>query len=126
MAGAIRGSIDLLYGYIIFTVSRVDTLIRGEGIPGTLAQPKSPNAAQRIGTQLFYGHIITDQYGARYRRYFLRPVMNADNPTLRKLAAQNPSGKMTYADIMLDPKEPVDRTAVMDKFRNDMKNNLED
>lgn len=120
-------SLGALFAYIRQSKSRRTTILRGQGEPGHRASPpRGGNHDPRIGGRFDIGEIIK-KGGKEYRRYKFQINLNAQDSTLKKMAAQDPHKTYSTADVEIK----ADRTEeeedqAFQEFEEQMSKNLKD
>lgn len=97
MSRAMKESLDYIKASM--SKSAVKTLLSGDGVPGTRAAPtRSGNNDAKAGGRLDHGENYTKGNQTVHRlKYQLNK--NAENTTLKKLAAQDSHKVWSYADV---------------------------
>ena len=111
--------------YIRQSKSRRATILRGQGEPGHRAAPaRGGNHDARIGSRVDVGDIVR-KAGKDYRRYKFQLNSNAQDSTLKKMAAQDSHKVYSTADVEIrsDRTEDEEEQAIQ-KFEDDMAKNL--
>ena len=103
--------------------SAIKTLLSGDGVPGTRAAPTQPgNNDSKAGERLDHGKNYTKSNQTVHRlKYQLNK--NAENPTLKKLAAQDSHKVWSYADVPV-PVPGNELNEVIDSTFTTLKANL--
>ncbi|DAA79654.1 TPA_exp: Uncharacterized protein A8136_0427 [Trichophyton benhamiae CBS 112371] len=125
MAPKIHRSLQTLMAYIKQSKNRRATILRGQGIPGHRAAPaKGGNHDAKIGSRIDVGEIIK-KAGKDYRRYKFQLNLNAEDSTLKKMAAQDSHLVYSTADVEIrsDRTEEEEEEAIQ-KFEQEMFQNL--
>jgi hypothetical protein len=127
MSSARKASLKALEEWIANSKSRALTIAKGEGIPGHRTAPSQTTTNDaKIGSRLDNAEVFQKD-GKKFKRFKWQLNKNAENSTLRKLAAKNSHKVWSYADIEID--ENADRQkakyAVNDLF-SQLEQNMED
>lgn len=103
------------------------TILRGQGEPGHRASPpRGGNHDTKLGGRLDFGETIIKN-GKEHRRFKFQLNLNAEDATLKKLAAQNSHKVYSTADVEIKAdrnKEEVKEA--MEDFQNEMFGNMTD
>ncbi|CEO58445.1 hypothetical protein PMG11_03169 [Penicillium brasilianum] len=113
--------------YIYRSRGRLKTILNGQGEAGHRAAPaRGGNHDARIGCRIDFGPKFANA-GKEYRRYNLQLNSNAQDPHLKKMAAQDPHKVYSTADveIKVDRTEEEEDEAIED-FKDQMINNLKE
>ncbi|KAJ5975460.1 hypothetical protein N7481_009167 [Penicillium waksmanii] len=123
---AVLSALTSVEEHVLACVSRGQTLLNGNGIAGTPATPnRGSDLTKKWGIWIKNGEDIKVGDEVR-KRYHLQFSKDAENPTIKKLANKDPSKKWSYADIVINPKVPVDGEVALKQFFTDLRNNIVD
>lgn len=111
-------SLSELKRWVTSSVSRMKTVVGGNGTAGFRAAPtRSGNNDQKIGSRLDYGEKFLKD-GKTYQRLNWQLNKDAENSTLKKLAQQDSHYVWSTADVEVveNPSEDQAKTATEDVF----------
>ena len=101
MSRAMKDGLRKLQQYVTSSKSRLRKIVNGQGDAGTRAVPAQTGKNDAdIGLRLDYGDKFT-RNGKEYRRCKLQVNKQADNPTLKALAAKDSHKVWAEADIQI-------------------------
>ncbi|KAF2473308.1 uncharacterized protein BDR25DRAFT_312401 [Lindgomyces ingoldianus] len=118
-------SLSELKRWVTSSVSRMKTVVGGNGIAGFRAAPtRSGNNDQKISSQLDYGKKFVKD-GKTYQRLNWQLNKDAENSTLKKLAQQDSHYVWSTADVEVveNPSDDQAKTATEDVF-NQLERNI--
>lgn len=122
-----RKALQAIFAHINQSESRRLTILRGQGEPGHRASPpRGGNHDTKLGGRLDFGETIIKN-GKEHRRFKFQLNLNAEDATLKKLAAQNSHKVYSTADVEIKAdrnKEEVKEA--MEDFQNEMFGNMTD
>lgn len=125
MPSKTQKSLETLVAYIKQSKSRRTTILRGLGEPGHRASPaRGGNHDARIGSRIDVGEIIKKS-GKEFRRYKFQLNSNAQDSTLKRMAAQDYHKTYSTADVEIkaDRTEEEEEQAIQE-FEEQMSKNL--
>jgi hypothetical protein len=127
MSSARKASLKSLKEWIGKSKSRALTIAKGQGTPGQRAAPSQTTSNDaKIGSRLDNAELFQKD-GKTYKRFKWQLNRNAENSTLKKLAAKNSHKVWSYADVEVN--EIADERQAKDAIDNlfsQLERNMED